>query len=227
MKTGLYTIAIALLMVQPLKAEEWELKPCSGNNEKNWASGDNWTWDKGNPHKDKKAQWSLEIQKDDNPSLTSNYTKMSEGTAYNYYKCWRDSFDDKNPTYYYRDKTLGTTISKGAKSGPASAILFKAPRTGQYKISIKGEAVLQNKTAGYAIVTIYKLKNRRKKSQELKIYKLNSPDGFGSLQDHFKFKQTISMIQGEEFVVRIQSRNPGPATSGASQVKFKEFIIKQ
>lgn len=216
---------LALLSLTTTYAKNWSLAPIVGDNTNKWRSAPNWTWTHGNPMEDNGAQWNIAIQNRDNPTLTDTYKNMEKGLAYNYNFCWRGTEGGNNPGFKYLKNSLCTYIDKGPKKGPSAAILFKTPKTGTYQVTISGKIHLQNKTAGYVIVTLYTLKNNRTEANEIKTYKLNSQGGFGKYPDTLSFDEKIKLTAEEELAVRVQTCNPGPSQAGHSTLSLKEFKI--
>lgn len=208
-------------------ANEWSLPGIFGHAPNIWQkTRDNWTWYKGNPYKVGSGEWSLAYQTGKNPELTTKYIKMQQGIAWDYHFVWRGDSKNKNPKFYYLDKTLLASGIKGACSGPASAILFSASNKGTYQLELVGKVKVQCKTAGFARLTVYKLSADGKLAKKLKTVDLNNQGGYKGLPEKYAFSLEVILNVKEQLGVRIQTINPGPASAGKSSITFNKFKIK-
>ena len=222
-----YFMVTLFFLTCKLKAETWSLAPIKGDKTKQWAVEPNWTWNKGNPMKYKGAKWTVAMQDVDDPELTGKYTPMEKGDIYGFKFGWRGKEGGKDPQFKYMEKTLSTYITLGNKKGPAAAVIFKPAKAGKFKVDISGNIYVQNKTAGYALVTVYVLSKKRSVAKELKAYKLNLKGGHMAkeLSGNFAYQEEVAISAGEELAIRVQTVNPGPASAGRSGIKFKNFTI--
>lgn len=227
MQTLRIILVLTFCTVSSLNAESWELAPIKGDKTKSWAAAPNWTWDLGNPMTDKEAKWTVAMQEMDNPELTTKYVLMQKGDIYNFKFGWRGEKGGKDPEFKYLENSLSTHITAGNKQGPAAAIIFTPPKAGKYKVDISGTVYLQNKTAGYVLVTVYLLAKDRSQAKELQVYKLNLKGGYQAeeLAENFSFQQTVDLSKDVELAVRVQSVNPGPASAGRSAIRFGNFTV--
>ena len=215
----------------------WELPACMGNAKDGWAAGDNiWRWDYGNPYPvDGGAEWTVATQNMVNPSGTDEYTPMEPSVLFGFLKGWaagENSAADPKKFLYYGEKEEGRKLTATAsvegrfpEVSPASAVIFKAPNDGKYQVEIDGKVMVQNKSAGYAKVSVAILSNARTLETPLKSFELNSAGGFGEYGDTLSFSDTVEIKAGNEIVIRLQTVSPGHASAGSSTLVFKKCGI--
>ncbi|MBN2712675.1 MAG: hypothetical protein JXR97_09650 [Planctomycetes bacterium] len=225
----LFIFALIFLNSVGFAAESvWKLSPINGNKEKGWAEDENWTHAKKNPLSDNGAEWTLAVQEEKNPDLTAKYALMTEGSYVDYNHVWQFGPKAKDPAQKYMGNILSTRPDdKTAQSSRSSAILFRAPKSGSFSVTIKGTIAVQNPSAGHARITIYTLNKKRDKAEELAVFNLNkkAEGAFGNFPDNFAFDKKIKLKKGEEFALRIQTVNPGNASAGTASVKLEEFRL--
>ena len=227
---GLAMPSAALVNTVAASAQEWKLQPTTGHEANVWKEGPNWTWDQKNPRPEAGGAWSLWVQKDKDPALTSTYTPMEAGKAYGYFYVWSYGDNKKDPEHSYRDFILGTRPLDGTpQAGPSSVLRLKVPADGKYAVDLAGKANVQNVTAGHARLTVYILSADGQNGAQLSTWDLNAdkPGAFGKFPSEVNYLVTAPLKKGEELAVRLQSINPGPATSGSSSFEFSRFTVKR
>jgi len=225
-------LLVGMLALFPLsvRAQDWTLPPTTGHAPAFWKDAPNWTWDQKNPYEVNGGAWSLWVQTDKDPTLTSTYTPMVAGKAYGYFFVWRLGDNANDPPYAYRDFLLSTkALDAQPDSGPAAVLRFKAPADGQYTVDFAGKANVQNFTAGNAHLTAYILSADGQTGTQLSSWDLNAdkPGAFGGFPSAASYTAKVPLKKGDEFAVRIQTVNPGPASAGGSSFEFSHFTVHQ
>jgi hypothetical protein len=218
-------MAILAGMSSSLMAGKWELMPIKGHEPNKWEPAPNWVWHKKNPLVLDDATWEIAYKKGGDSEITGKYRSMTQGKAWNYNFAWRDHSGKADPLSYYMEKSLTAASFKGAGKGNPSAIFFKPATPGKFKVDISGKIKIQNKTAGYGIVSIGIMTEDRTKINVLKDFNLNLEDGFGKYPSEFTFSENVELPEGAELVFIIQAVNPGPASSGKAKVLIDKFSI--
>ena len=230
MKITLATIAIAALVAlagaPASKAAEWNLQPITAHAPNVWKAAPNWTYDAGNPLNDNGAKWTLSVQLDKDPTLTSTYTPLDKATAWTYFYVWGAGGADL--PYMYRDFILSSKAKDTTpQASPATVLRFQPPSAGTYQVDIAGTIKVQNESAGNARATIYVLAADGSTATQLAVVDLNnaSPSAFGHYPDKLNYHAAIPLKKDEEVAVRIQTINPGPASAGSSSLTFDQFKV--
>jgi len=206
----------------------WTLCPINGHKPDVWSAGGNWKHADGNPLADHGGTWTLAVQDGKNPSPTAPYAPMTAGTYVGYTLIWQGGPSAQDPAQQYRDTTLTARPTDGSpQAGPASALLFRIPDSGLYTCEVAGQATVQNPSAGHAQLTFCALSADRTSARPIASLSLNAKTAgaFGGYPDAFEVKESISLQKGEEFAVRLQAVNPGPATAGTVAATFSRFRI--
>ncbi len=206
-------------------AGEWSLMPIKGHEPAKWEPAPNWVWHKKNPLVLEGAVWELAYKKDGDAELTGEFRTMTAGKAWNYKFVWRDHSGKSDPQSYYRDNTLIASQLKGPGRGNPSAVFFRPTEPGTYKVELTGTVKVQNKSAGYLLMTAGILTEGRTKIETLQEFRLNSEGGYGKHPADFAFSAEVNLPEDAELAVAVQSVNPGPASSGKAVVNFEKFSV--
>lgn len=230
---AVFTLALPLTQAgEPVRpGDSWTLPICKGN-QAGWSKQKpNWTWDVQNPlNSTRDGFWSLEIQPAPEPTLTSEFKLMVPGELYEFEHAWTDGSGEFDPPHFYKDYCLATRSSGQAEgifpeNGPSSAILFKIPQDGTYRVRVGGEVNVQIPAVGFASVCLYTLKPDRSEKQLLKRQLCNAKEGLGSYPSTWFFEEEMPLRAGDFLVLRIQTISPGEGAAGRSSITFTEFDV--
>ena len=208
----------------------WTLRPIDGHQPDVWAAGDNWKHGDGNPLADRGGAWTLAVQNGKNPALTTPYEPMTAGTYVGYNLIWQGGAAAHDPAQQYRGTLLTARPADGSPhASPSSAVLFRVPERGLYRCEVAGKVNVQQPTAGHARLTLFALNADRSAARPIAVRDLNAEaaGAFGNLPAAFEFDKTLSLQRGEEFAVRLQAVNPGPATAGSVSASFTRFRVSR
>lgn len=225
-------IAAALLsgvVSASMAAESWQLPKVEGKNSANgpvWQEG--WTHQQGNPLTVNGATWTAVYTEAQSPELQGPYLPMKPGSYCNFNLIWQNGEEKiADPAHQLRGMMLTSRSGKEPQHGPLSAIIFTPPAAGSYTLALAGKMTLQNPTAGYARLVVFKLSQQRQKVEVLKTFNLNKAvaGAFGGYPADFKYDGPVELKDGEELAVSVQSVNPGPAPAGTAAVTFQAFSL--
>ena len=123
------------------------------------------------------------------------------------------------------DGRLVASAQGGVERSPASSILFRAPRTGWYRIGCAGALTKRsNHTAGHALMTIYTLPRGGQAMRELAGLPLNTKGGFGDHPAEFTWAGQVWLRAGWQVGVGLQVVSPGPANGGQAELKLTRLV---
>mgnify|MGYP000011711370 CR=1 FL=1 len=226
----LLTFLTGTSFLAPSIAETVTSPGISGHKPNVWGEEPNWTHTKGNPSVFGDLTWTLAVQDEKNPALTSPYQLMEPGTYVDYYFIWQAGPKSKDPIFQYRGNALSVRPKDSEAQHSASCVLLVKPASsGNFKVKITGEMKVRQPTAGFGQVTIYTLSSDRKQAKELATFKLNADvsGSYGSLPSTLEFKQTVELPKDTELALRVQAVNPGPATCGGVNFNITHFSMTQ
>lgn len=207
---------------------EWQLKGINGHLPAFWDNTKpNWSWDNGNPAKERSGQWTLFYQPDNNPPLEADIKVMTQGLAWKFSYVWRDDSDKSDPSFYYLGLSLSCNSRRDLGIGPASGVMFTPEVGGKYKVDLGGTIKVVAPSAGHARVSVYLLNQKTGDASLLQEFDLNSKGGYGNFPNSFAWSQHLAISDGNALVVRVQSINPGQGSCGKSTLTFSKFSIKR
>jgi hypothetical protein len=114
----------------------------------------------------------------------------------------------------------------GVQASPCQALLFRAPRSGWYKIRAAGQlTAFSNPSAGHALLSIAVIDHRDDGIKPLAAFPLNLPGGFGKHPQSFDWSQTIQLTAGWRIAFAVQAVSPGPANAGAAEITWSQVHV--
>ncbi len=156
------------------------------------------------PEKQDADRWFTALQEGVNPGLTTPFGNMKEGPVNSMYM----------------------QSSQGASSSPGPCLLFKAPEAGHYELDL--EVALMNRSsasAGMTAVTLFQIDGAFENVEMMRRVDLNTPGGYGQLQDHAELRETLVCPADSYIVLRFQIVAPGPAVAGIGTLDIRRFDL--
>lgn len=122
------------------------------------------------------------------------------------------------------DARLSAAARGGVERSPVDAIVFRAPRTGWYRIGCVGRlAARTNPTAGHALASLFILPHDGHAVREVAALPLNAAGGFGGHPQDLAWTGDVFLAAGWRVGLGLQVVSPGPANGGRAELELSRL----